>query len=377
MKICILNVHHTPFDKRVFHKVGKSLVAAGHDVLSVVPSNESVADTGGLRFTTIPVARNLPHRCVSVLRLIRAGWKAKADVYLGVEPESWVAGLVIRLFTGRKVVFDVHEYVPTEFAKFFPSFLQDLVAWITLKAMRVLARFTDHVILTRESFDGQFKGLRVPRSVVINTNHLQPKCREVPAALLAAYGGRPTVIHQGLFGDVRGSWQLLDAMKIVAKKHPDVKCILLGDYVYGSEEEYRKGIQEAGLDGVIDLVASVPFEEVPPYIAVSDVGLILFQPGSINHTLAMPHKMFDYMREGKPVIAPDFAVEVGAIMTETDCGIAVDVTCPEAIAEAIVGLLEDGGEAKRLGENGRKGVETKYNWQEDEKRLIEAFASLE
>jgi len=93
--------------------------------------------------------------------------------------------------------------------------------------------------------------------------------------------------------------------------------------------------------------------------------------------LAMPHKLFDYMREMKPVIAPDFALEVAHIVKEADCGILVDVTSPQAIAEAILRLLRNPVEAKRLGENGRRLVETKYNWQADEKRLLDAFAALE
>jgi glycosyltransferase involved in cell wall biosynthesis len=374
MRISILNVHHPPFDKRVFHKVARSLVDAGHEVVSIVPSDEPVEDTGGVRFVTIPPAKSLPNRLVSVWRLIRAGMKEKADACLAVEPESWCAGLVIRLLTGRKLVFDVHEHAPSEFAKFFPASMAGPVEWLTLKVMRLFARFTHHIILTRTSFDEQFRGLATPRTVVINTNHLQPQCDDIPAALKERYASRPTLIHQGIFGDVRGSWQLLDAVKLVVKEKPDVKCILLGDYVYGSIDAYKTAIDEAGLADAIDLIPPVPFEKVSAYIAVSEIGLILFQPGPINHTLAMPHKMFDYMREGKPTIAPDFAVEVSAIMKDTDCGLLVDVTRPEAIADAILRLLNNPDEANRLGNNGREAVETRFNWQQEEKKLLEIFS---
>ncbi len=377
MRICILNVLHAPFDKRVFHKVAVSLVNAGHAVTSVVPFSEPVPETQGVTFRSIPPAKSLPHRLLSVCRLVMNGLREEADIYVAVEPESWFAGLILRAFTGRKLVFDVHEHVPSEFAKFFPAGLQGFVAWLTLKTMRVFARFTNHIVLTRTSFDEAFEGLKTPRTVVINTNHLQPRCATVPSELRKRYEVRPTVIHQGLFGDVRGSWQLLDAMKSVAARIPEVKCVVLGEYGYGSQDEYEAAIERERLGNVLDMIPPVPFEEVPAHIAVSDIGLILFQPGPVNHTLAMPHKMFDYMREGKPVIAPDFALEVRAIMKDADCGILVDVTDPEAIADAILSLLNDPAEAKRLGDNGRKAVETKYNWQEEEKKLLQAFASLD
>jgi glycosyltransferase involved in cell wall biosynthesis len=77
------------------------------------------------------------------------------------------------------------------------------------------------------------------------------------------------------------------------------------------------------------------------------------------------------------VVVPDFTVEVGRIVREADCGILVDVTRPEAIASAIRRLLADPQEAARLGRNGRRLVEEKYNWQHEEKVLLDAFAALE
>lgn len=377
MKICILQVIHTPNDKRVFHKEAKSLVAAGHDVLSIVPSNEPLPEVmDGVRIETTPVAKGLVRRFIASLRIVPRGMRAKADAYLCVEPETWVSGLIIKLFTGRKIVFDQHEHVPSKFADKFPGPLRGFVQWLTVRAMRLMARFTDRVILTKNCLEEPYRGLRVPRTVVLNTNHLQPPCAEIPEKLREKYAGRPTIIHQGLFGDVRGSYQLLDAMRILVRDVPDIKCILLGKYIYGDEAAFRTAVTDAGLDPYIDMYDEIPFEQVPPYIAVSKVGLILFQPGPMNHTLAMPHKMFDYMREGVPFIAPAFAIEVAHIVREADCALLMDVSKPEAIAEAILKLLRDETFARRLGENGRRSVETTYNWDHDEQKLLDVFDSF-
>ncbi|MBI3119643.1 MAG: glycosyltransferase, partial [Candidatus Hydrogenedentes bacterium] len=319
----------------------------------------------------------LPQRLVSVARLVVKGRRVPADVYYAPEPESWVAALILKVFTGRKVVFDMHEHVPTEFAKFFPKFAQPFMTQLTARFMRIFARLTDYVILTRESFEPLWAGLRVPRVVVLNTNHLQPACSEVPEELRGRYAGKPVIIHQGIFGDVRGSYQLLDAMKLLVREIPELRCIILGRYEYGSETHYRGAILAAGLNEHMDLLGVVPYEEVAAHIAVARVGLILFQPGPLNHTLAMPHKLFDYMREGKPVVAPDFAVEVARIVREADCGLLVDVAQPEKIAAAVLFLLQNQAEAARLGTNGRRLVEEKYNWQAEEQRLLRAFESLQ
>jgi glycosyltransferase involved in cell wall biosynthesis len=378
LKICILAVLHEADDKRVFHKVAQSLVAAGHEVVYICPGAADLpVEKGGVRFIFMPPGTSKKQRLRSVLRLRRLGALERADVYFAVEPESWVAALWIKLRTGAKVVFDMHEHVPTEFAKFFPYGTQGFMAWLTVRFMRLFARFTNLVILTRDSFEREWAGLRVPRTTVINTNHLQPRCQTIPEAIRTRYADCPTIIHQGVFGDVRGSWQLLDAMKLLVRTLPNLRCIILGSYLYGSEAEYREAIRTAGLEDHIDMPGLVPYAEVPAYIAVAKVGLILFQPGLVNHTLAMPHKLFDYMREQVPVVAPDFALEVRHIMQEADCGLLVDVTRPEAIADAIRRLLQDPALAQRLGENGRRIVETKYNWAHDEKKLLDAIAALQ
>jgi glycosyltransferase involved in cell wall biosynthesis len=380
VKICMLNILHEADDKRVFHKVARSLREAGREVVSVCPRGKNFPeDRYGVEFIEVPMPPSKKKRLVSVLRLIRHGLRIRADVYFAPEPESWTAALIVKLLKGGRprVVFDMHEHVPTEFAKFFPAVLRGGVEKITVRFMRLFARFTDLIILTRNSFEAPWAGLKTPRVTVINTNHAQPPCHDIPRALVQQYAGRPTIIHQGVFGDVRGSWQLLDAMKILAEKIPEIRCIILGEYLYGDEKEYRDAIREAGLEEYIHLPGSVPFVEVPAWIAVSQIGLILFQPGPRNHTLAMPHKLFDYMREMIPVIAPDFAAEVAHIVNESDCGLLVDVTSAEAIADAVLHLIERPDEMQRLGRNGRRAVEEKYNWEQDAQRLTDAFAALE
>lgn len=378
MKICILNVLHGPFDKRMFHKVGRSLVAAGHEVVSICPRGEfEGAERDGITFHYVSAPRSKTGRLLTLVQLVFRGWKERADVYIAPEPESWTAALVIKCVRKCRVVFDMHEHVPTEFAKFFPAFTQAGVTWITRRVMRVMARFTDCILLTRESFAFEWDGLATPRAVVINANHVQPRCSDVPASIRDRIGPGPVVLHQGTFGNIRGSWQLLNAMKIVRKKVPGVRCVLLGHYAYGDFEKYKRAIERTGLSDTFCIVETVPYEEVPAWIAASDVGLILFQPGLVNHTLAMPHKLFDYMREARPVVAPDFAIEVARIVDDAGCGVLVEVTEPKAIAGAIVRLLTDPELAQRLGDSGRRAVEERYNWQHEEQTLIAAIHALE
>lgn len=377
-KITMLSVLHEPYDKRMYHKLAKSLISAGYKVTYICPHPDDtpLRSDFGVEFVVYPRKKGLLNRFMSIFRLVKLGWYVNTDIYIAPEPESWASALILKMFRRGKVVFDMHEHNPNKMAHFFPRLLHKPIEWLTTKVMRFMARFTDLIILTRNSFEDIWAGLRTPRITVTNTNHLQPVCSDIPEDLLKRYGTRNTIIHQGVFGTIRGSYQLLEAVDIAIKKIPDLCCIILGEYVYGSEEEYKKTIKDRNLEDHIHLLGVVPFEEVPKYIRVSKIGLIVFQPGYLNHTLAMPHKLFDYMREEIPVIVPDFAIEVARIVKEWNCGLCVDVSTPVAIADAIVYLITHPKEAEEMGKNGRRAIETKYNWQKEESVLLEGIRSI-
>lgn len=78
---------------------------------------------------------------------------------------------------------------------------------------------------------------------------------------------------------------------------------------------------------------------------------------------------------GLPIVASDFP-EIRKVVREAECGVLVDPTDSDAIAEAIVYLMEHPEEARRMGENGQRAVLERYNWGEMEGRLLEVYRSL-
>ncbi|EFH09310.1 hypothetical protein HMPREF0731_4472, partial [Pseudoroseomonas cervicalis ATCC 49957] len=82
----------------------------------------------------------------------------------------------------------------------------------------------------------------------------------------------------------------------------------------------------------------MPHEAALAEAARGDLGLVLFQPGVENHRLALPHKLFDCMLAGLPVIAPAFATEVAEVVAEAGNGLLVDSADPAAIARAVAAL---------------------------------------
>jgi glycosyltransferase involved in cell wall biosynthesis len=110
-------------------------------------------------------------------------------------------------------------------------------------------------------------------------------------------------------------------------------------------------------------------------LAECDIALVLFQPGEENHRLALPHKLFDAMQAGLPVIAPAFATEVADVVRTAGCGELIDTAAPAAIAAAIARLADPARRAA-LGEAGRRAALGRYAWAPEAARLVALYRGL-
>ena len=173
----------------------------------------------------------------------------------------------------------------------------------------------------------------------------------------------------------RGCLELLEALTRVRSQ--DLCIEIVGTFVDDSQADFERRVVELGLAERVRVEAWLPFEQAYQRVLGADIGLILFLPGQKNHNLALPHKMFDYMLAGLPVIAPNFAHEVVEIIKEADCGILIDSSNPDEIAQALDRLTMDPQERQRLGRNGRRAVLEKYNWEAEFQKLLKMYTTLQ
>jgi len=111
----------------------------------------------------------------------------------------------------------------------------------------------------------------------------------------------------------------------------------------------------------------VPRAAIVDAIDDARAGLVLNHP-TLNYVDAYSTKMFEYMARGLPVVCSNFPLWA-EIVGGAECGIAVDPRSPAAIADAIRTLNEDPALARRLGENGKRAIAERYNWEAELHKL--------
>lgn len=375
MDVCFLSAKHPPMDKRVFDKEAVSLARAGFAVVHVAPGKKVPAKERGVEIRTYAEPSNLLDRVLQLPRLFRIASGIDAACYHCNEVDSWLVGVALKVARRKKVVFDVHEIYPEEFAESrFPPFARPAVAGAVRLAIRAMLPLTDVVVLAKESAAPDYPGSSDKQVLVRNFVSLDAAGIDRTAERPPAHGNRIRAVHIGGISRERGWPQLVAALQKPGLELVDV--VLLGGFVDDDRSGFDEAVRAAGLMGRFEILPWLPFREAYRKIQECDVGLVLFQPGRLNHVHALPHKLFDYMLARLPVIVPGFAVEVARIVSEAGCGILVDTSDPEDIASALRQLSSNAKERKEFGERGRAAVLEKYNWEREARALITCYKTL-
>lgn len=393
MRICKLLASHPVFDMRVYHKEALSLKAAGHRItlLASGGTGTEITEDGVYvhyftrRRRTLSGVTTVLRRLLSLISLYRVAVRTPADVYHCHEPDSWLVGIIAKLTTGRRVVFDVHEHFPSVVADRFPIPLGSLVERLGIAAMRAMCRFTDHLILTDEEFeDAIFEGIPTPKTLVLNGSTYKSGSRDQRAILRAEHGYSDDdflLVFVGRMKETESVNSILEALARCVRLNRQVKCIFVGGFfAHGKasddhKRKYEEMIFQLHMQSHIEVTGWLPFGKVEPYLHMADAGLFLRSSVRKNAQFGPAHKLFDYMATGLPIIASE-SVGYTRIIEHWNCGVLVDPNNPEEISQVILHLCKNPDAAARMGANGREAHEKYYSWDIQAQRLVSAYASL-
>lgn len=361
-KVCILTSVHQATDVRIFHKQAKSLAKAGYDVV-LIGQHDKDETIDDVKIIALSKPKSRLMRFLSTLRVLRLGLRQKAHLYHFHDPELIPAGLVLKLY-GKKVIYDVHEDYRSNILcnGWIPKLLAKPVALIADFSEKLLSRYFDAVVvvdifLKRRFTKGSVKISNFPPV------HLSGESKRRKEGVLRC-------VYAGGLSELRGIIKVVEALEHVSVP---VQLLLLGHFENNRTREVVESLK--GFDKV-KYMGFVPSQEVATYLASSDVGMLILQPVPAYKPVGEGClKLFEYMLMGLPVIASDFPF-LRQILEENQCGILVDPTDPKKIAEAIDYLSRHRDTARKMGKNGRNAVLKKYNWESQEKKLLQLYERL-
>ena len=151
----------------------------------------------------------------------------------------------------------------------------------------------------------------------------------------------------------------LRAVAAVREQGVDVHYLIVG--VGKKRKAYQKLAQDLGIEAVVRFVGSVPDGDLPALYNVGSVYLGVSRRADASRVEGFGVALAEASASGLPVIAGNSGGLAEGVR-EGETGFIVDPESPDAAAAALGRLVNDQLLARRLGQAGRKAIETHFNW---------------
>jgi len=199
-----------------------------------------------------------------------------------------------------------------------------------------------------------------------------PRLELFPLSLQRSVGP-VIVVHSGYVSSGRGMTQMLEALA-KARKVADVRMTFCGGVAPSERDLFAATVARHDLAGAIEGPTWVDPKDMGARVCAGHIGILALKPTPNNYG-GLGNKLFHYMACGLPCIVPAGSASE-TLVSQYECGVAVDVTSPDAIASAIVTLAEDVDMRRHLGANGRAAIAIDLGWHRMQERLRRAYEQL-
>ncbi|MCK4785974.1 MAG: glycosyltransferase [Desulfobacteraceae bacterium] len=365
-KIAHLTSVHPPYDIRIFYKECKTLAQAGYKVVLIVPHDRNeVVD--GVKIRAVPKSKGrLARMTRTVWQVYRAALAENAEIYHFHDPELIPAGLLLKM-QGKKVIYDVHEdnvgFIRDK--EYLPKWFRPILAILFDKFETVAAKAFEVVLAERYYLD------RFPHGITV-LNYPKREIFKVSSTTINTRSKRPRLLFAGLVSKARGA--LLHANLVNVLEDIEVHMVgFCGKDIADKMRQVAGNSKRLYIEGEGFLV---PYDRILSYYAQGNwtAGLSIFLP-TPNNVKKEATKFFEYMGFGIPIICSDFPVW-RALIEETGSGLCVDPLDPRSIADAIQYLVDHPKEAEEMGQNGRRAVSERFNWNGEAQKLLALYERL-
>ncbi len=179
------------------------------------------------------------------------------------------------------------------------------------------------------------------------------------------------LLYVGGLEESRGLDVVIKAMPSIIKKKKDVHLVIVGS---GSAEMKLKKLADQ-----LNIMNHVHFlgwiDNIYIHSIIENVDICIVPHYVTEHTnTTVPNKIFDYMLHKKPIIVTN-AVALEDIVLTCMCGEVYEHKNPIDFAKKVLDL-DDVLKREKLGLNGYFAVIEQYNWDKDEKVLLDAISKL-
>ncbi|MGE9746017.1 glycosyltransferase [Bdellovibrio bacteriovorus] len=244
-------------------------------------------------------------------------------------------GVLIKIFTGAKVIYDAHELESEKIG------LSKTLSFLTLSVEKILWRWIDALVVVSPSIARWYMDNVGKKDVeiILNSPILPEGSVDGGDYLRKAFSiakDSRIFLYVGVFAEGRGLDLVLEAFNSPLVRS---SVVFLG---YGAMTGKLKEVASKSKN--IFVHDAVPHEKVVPIARSADYGLCFVENVSLSYYFSLPNKLFEYSFSGTPVLASEFP-DIKAVIDTYGIGsyCSLDV---ESIRSKVISLQEKGDVAR-------------------------------
>ena len=294
-------------------------------------------------------------------KMVSKALKLKPDVIHCNDTLVLPLGIIVKLFTGAKLIYDAHELESNR------NGLTKTLGKMTLFIEKLLWRFVDALIVVSPSIDKWYQDNVGEKysEVILNAPVLEMDIAKSDQLYLRNYFHIPNeskiFLYIGILGKGRGIDLIVESFK-----NSDLKSslVFLG---YGElSNELKKLSKEYPNIYVHD---AVPHDKVVGVAQSADVGLCLIQNVSLSDYYCLPNKLFEYTFAGIPILASNFP-DISQVVDKYRLG-KVTALDTKSVSK-VIKEFEDMEELPKID----KDTLYELSWKAQEEKLIKLYEKL-
>ncbi len=367
-KIAIITSGHPADDERIYHKIGKSLLSHGYEVIII---------------STIPPAQALTRyqpevlfsKCSSYekkLRFFNSALKNfDPDIIICCEVFTIHAAFLYKITQTKRItiIHDITEWYPENVTRHNEGVGK------YLKHSLLYFQLISGCLLCDAFLYGEKRKFQRYHSFASSKPSIEigyfPSVNFVSANAKMFSGKELTLCYTGLLTKERGFYRflnLIDRLSALPEKQ-HFKAMIIGKFTSEAEQEYFNSWyarQSASIPLTMNEWTS--YEGFFKCLEQADVAIDLRDVNDF-YTNSLPIKVFDYVTAGKAVIFSDLS-SLRTDLPVEQFGFLVDPDDDEHVVQLLKNYLTEPELLMHHSTNARALAKAKFNWEMEEKKLL-------
>ena len=328
MKVTVSVTSDLASDQRV-HKVCNTLMQNGYEVKLIgrkLPDSKPVDRPYRTKRLSMLFNRKLFFYAEFNFRLFFYLLFDKTDIFLSNDTDTLLANYLASVIRRKSLVFDAHEIFPETPEIIDRKRVRKI--WATIENF-IFPRLKNTYTVCDSIAAYYNEKYKINMQVVRNI----PLKKTAPVRLSSQPSpidtkGKKVILYQGSVNIGRGIEWMIEAMPLLDN---------FVFYVIGDGDilkELKEKVKKMQLENSVFFTGRIPFEKLSEYTVHADIGINLLENWGLSYYYSLPNRIFDYIREGIPVLASDFP-EIGKIITRYDVGTLINNYEPHHLASTI------------------------------------------